>query len=41
VGHRAHGLRSAARGAGMLTGAFGVVYSEYRRPAAEPASASS
>ena len=28
---RARGLRLAARGAGMLTGAFGLVYSEYKR----------
>ena len=30
--HRAKGLRTAARGAGMLTGAVGLVYYEYRRP---------
>ena len=29
--HQAKGLRTAARGAGMLTGAFGYVYSEYKR----------
>ena len=29
--HRARGLRSAARGAGMLLGAWGVPYREYRR----------
>ncbi len=33
VGWRARGLRTVARGAGMATGAFGYVYSEYRRPA--------
>lgn len=32
--HEAAGLRTAARGAGMLSGAFGVVYHEYRRPSA-------
>jgi glycosyltransferase involved in cell wall biosynthesis len=31
TGHQARGLRTAARGAGMLTGAFGMVYSEYLR----------
>lgn len=31
--HRAKGLRTAARGAGMLSGACGYVYSEYRRKA--------
>lgn len=30
--HRARGLRTAARGAGMVAGAAGVVYAEYRRP---------
>jgi hypothetical protein len=29
--HQAAGLRTAARGAGMLSGAVGVVYAEYRR----------
>lgn len=29
--HQAKGLRTAARGAGMLSGAYGYVYSEYRR----------
>lgn len=29
--HRAKGLRTAARGLGMLSGAMGYVYSEYRR----------
>ncbi|WP_104091161.1 glycosyltransferase family 2 protein [Arthrobacter sp. GMC3] len=29
--HRAKGLRTTARGLGMLSGAFGYVYSEYRR----------
>ena len=29
--HQARGLRSAARGAGMLSGAWGFVYSEYKR----------
>ncbi|MCZ2819101.1 glycosyltransferase [Modestobacter sp. VKM Ac-2977] len=32
--HRARGLRTACRGAGMLTGSFGVVYHEYRRAGA-------
>ncbi|TFB51750.1 glycosyltransferase [Cryobacterium tagatosivorans] len=31
LGARARGLRTAARGAGMLTGSVGSVYSEYRR----------
>lgn len=31
--HQARGLRTAARGAGMLSGAVGIVYSEYRRTA--------
>jgi succinoglycan biosynthesis protein ExoM len=31
LGHNARGLRTAARGAGMLTGSFGSVYREYRR----------
>lgn len=31
AGHQAKGLRTAARGAGMLSGACGYVYSEYRR----------
>ncbi len=31
--HRARGLRTAARGAGMIGGAAGIVYSEYRRTA--------
>jgi glycosyltransferase involved in cell wall biosynthesis len=31
VTHEARGLRTAARGAGMMAGAFGVVYAEYRR----------
>ncbi|GAB2691619.1 glycosyltransferase family 2 protein [Thalassiella azotivora] len=30
--HQARGLRLVARGGGMLTGAFGYVYHEYRRP---------
>lgn len=30
--HQARGLRTAARGAGMVVGVAGVVYSEYRRP---------
>ncbi|WP_116449778.1 glycosyltransferase family 2 protein [Blastococcus litoris] len=38
--HRARGLRTAARGAGMLTGAFGLVYQEYRRGAAASGPAS-
>lgn len=29
--HRAKGLRTTARGVGMLSGAFGYVYSEYKR----------
>ena len=29
--HQAGGLRTAARGAGILTGAFGYVFSEYKR----------
>lgn len=29
--HKARGLRTAARGLGMASGAFGYVYSEYRR----------
>lgn len=29
--HKAKGLRTAARGLGMILGAFGYVYSEYRR----------
>jgi succinoglycan biosynthesis protein ExoM len=32
VAHRARGLRTAARGAGMLAGAAGHVYQEYGRP---------
>jgi succinoglycan biosynthesis protein ExoM len=32
--HEAAGLRTAARGAGMLSGALGVAYQEYRRAAA-------
>ena len=32
--HQAHGLRTAARGAGMLAGTAGHVYVEYRRTAA-------
>lgn len=31
LGHRARGMRTAARGAGMLTGSLGSVYSEYSR----------
>ncbi len=34
--HQARGLRTAARGAGMVSGAVGVVYSEYKRPVAAP-----
>jgi glycosyltransferase involved in cell wall biosynthesis len=34
VRHEAAGLRTAARGAGMLSGSVGVVYEEYRRPVA-------
>jgi len=29
--HRARGMRTAARGAGMLSGSVGAVYSEYSR----------
>jgi succinoglycan biosynthesis protein ExoM len=32
VGMEAHGMRTRYRGAGMLAGAFGHVYSEYSRP---------
>lgn len=32
LGHRARGVRTAVRGVGMLAGAMGYVYSEYRRP---------
>ncbi len=31
ISHRAKGMRTVARGLGMLSGAFGYVYSEYRR----------
>jgi succinoglycan biosynthesis protein ExoM len=31
--HQARGLRTLARGSGMLLGAFGYTYREYRRPA--------
>jgi len=31
VTHRAKGLRTAARGVGMVSGAYGYVYQEYRR----------
>jgi len=34
---RARGLRTVARGAGMLAGAVGVTYAEYRRPVAAAA----
>jgi glycosyltransferase involved in cell wall biosynthesis len=37
VSHRARGLRRTARGAGMLSGAFGYVYVEYRRAARDTA----
>ena len=30
--HQARGLRTAARGAGMVAGAFGLAYQEYARP---------
>ncbi len=33
IGRRARGVRTMARGAGLLTGAFGYVYLEYRRRA--------
>ncbi len=39
--HSARGVRTAARGAGMLAGAFGYVYAEYARKAAQPVSATS
>lgn len=29
--HRAKGVRTVARGAGLLAGTFGAVYAEYRR----------
>lgn len=32
-GHRASGLRTLARGSGMISGAYGYVYREYRRKA--------
>lgn len=35
LGQRARGLRTAARGAGMLAGSAGSVYSEYSRPVGE------
>lgn len=31
MSHRARGMRTAARGAGLLAGGLGVVYAEYRR----------
>jgi succinoglycan biosynthesis protein ExoM len=34
VRHRATGAKATARGIGMLTGAYGYTYIEYRRPAA-------
>jgi succinoglycan biosynthesis protein ExoM len=34
--HQARGLRTIARGAGMVSGAYGHVYVEYRRPPAQP-----
>ncbi|TDW29958.1 glycosyltransferase family 2 protein [Cryobacterium psychrophilum] len=37
IGQRAKGLRTAARGAGMLTGSVGTVYSEYQRSMPDPA----
>lgn len=33
VGRRANGVRNLARGLGLLMGAFGATYAEYRRPA--------
>jgi succinoglycan biosynthesis protein ExoM len=36
--HQANGLRVAARGAGMLAGATGIAYAEYRRPRTDGAS---
>jgi hypothetical protein len=33
LGHRARGVRTCARGLGMLAGAWGYVYHEYRRKA--------
>lgn len=35
--HRAKGLRTAARGAGMVSGAYGYVYQEYKRTPAKKA----
>jgi succinoglycan biosynthesis protein ExoM len=32
LGHRANGTRTAVRGLGMVLGAWGYVYAEYRRP---------
>jgi len=37
LGGRVRGLRTAARGAGMLSGAYGYVYSEYKRTPPVPA----
>ena len=37
LGWRVRGLRTAARGAGMLSGAYGYVYSEYKRTPSVPA----
>lgn len=36
---RAHGARNLARGAGLLAGAAGIVYGEYRRPRPAPTTA--
>lgn len=36
LAHRARGFRTIARGAGMMSGALGYVYSEYRRPSRIP-----
>jgi GT2 family glycosyltransferase len=36
VGLRARGQRTVARGTGMVSGIFGYVYHEYRRPAMSP-----
>ena len=39
-GALAQGARTLARGLGLLTGAFGYVYVEYRRPAARATTSS-
>jgi succinoglycan biosynthesis protein ExoM len=37
--HRAAGAKAVARGTGMLMGAYGATYSEYRRPSSRPVAA--